>query len=111
MTLYKEKHIIYAVKETPIINDALLEDAVICGIDKIAEVVSSGLDTPGTIPSLCSKQFLTIYQKADMIISKGQGNFEALSEERGPFFFLFMAKCHMVARGLGCKIGDIFLLS
>jgi len=110
-TLYKEKRIIYAVKEKPIINDALLEDAVACGIDKIAEVVSSGLDTPGTIPYLCSKKFLTIYQKADMIISKGQGNFEALSDEMGPIFFLFMAKCPMVAKGLDCKIGDVFLLS
>jgi len=110
-THYKEKQIIYAVKERPIINDALLEDAVACGIDKIAEVVSSGLDSPGTIPSLCSKKFLTIYQNADMIISKGQGNFEALSEEIGPIFFLFMAKCQMVAKGLDCKIGDIFLLS
>lgn len=109
-SLYKNKKIIYAVKEIPIINDALLEDARACGIDKIAEVVSSGLDTPGTIPSLCSKNFLDIYQKAEMVISKGQGNFEALSEEKRSIFFLFMAKCPLVATNLQCQIGDIFLL-
>ena len=106
--LYEEKKIIYAVKEIPIINDALLEDARACGIDKIAEVVSSGLDSPGTIPSLCSKKFLDIYHQAEMIISKGQGNFEALSDEKRPIFFLFMAKCPVVAKNLTCKIGDIF---
>ena len=108
--LYKDKRIIYAVKEKPIINDALMEDAYRCGIDRMAEVVSSGLDTPGTVLSLCSKKFLKIYKDADMIISKGQGNFEALSEQKRPIFFLFMAKCPVVAKHVGCNLGDIILL-
>ena len=106
---YNNKRIFYAVKEKPIINDALAKDAYICGIDKEAEIISSGLDTPGTILSLCSKEFLKIYNSADMVISKGQGNFEALSEAKRPIFFLFMAKCPVVAKDIDCNVGDIIL--
>jgi len=108
--LDKDKKIIYAVKQSPIINDVLMQDARDCGIDKIAEVISSGADAPGTIPELCSKEFLKIYKQADMVISKGQGNFEALSSRPPePTFFLFMAKCPVVARDIGCNQRDIIL--
>ena len=106
----KDKKIIYAVKDKPVINDALIKDAAACGIDKIAEVISSGSDAPGTVLSLCSKKFMSIYKKADMIISKGQGNFEALSEGKRPVFFLFMAKCPIIAREAKCNVGDLVLL-
>ena len=90
---YPDKEITYAVKEKPIINDVLLEDAKMCGIDKLATVVSSGIARPGTIPRLCSKAFQKTLKQADMIISKGQGNYEALSETKEyPLYFLFMAK-------------------
>ncbi|MFA7677469.1 MAG: ARMT1-like domain-containing protein [Candidatus Omnitrophota bacterium] len=104
------KDIIYAVKAFPVINDALRQDAVFCGIDKLATIVSSGSDAPGTVLSLCKKSFLKLYKKADMVISKGQGNFEALSGARRPIFFLFMAKCPVIAEYAGCKLGDIALL-
>jgi len=103
------KEIIYAVKEKPAINDALIEDAYYCGIDKIAKVMSSGVDAPGTVLSLCSKKFLKVYRNADMIISKGQGNFEALSNTRRPIFFMFMAKCPVIAREVNCNVGDVIL--
>lgn len=105
----KSKKIIYAVKDKPAINDALIKDAVICGVDKVAQVISSGADAPGTILSLCSKEFIKIFYKADMVISKGQGNFEALSQNRRPIFFLFMAKCPVIARVADCNLGDINL--
>ena len=108
--LDKNKRIIYAVKKKPIINDALIEDARKCGIYKIAEIISSGLDIPGTVLPLCSKNFLEVYKNSDMIISKGQGNFESLSDEKKPIFFLFMAKCPVVAKDVGCKVGDVILL-
>ncbi len=107
---YKDKKVIYAVKGKPVINDALAEDAYICGIDKIAEVISCGSDAPGTVLFLCSKDFLKVYKGADMIISKGQGNFEALSQQKRPIFFLFMAKCPVVSKDVGCDVGDIILL-
>ena len=112
--LCKDKRIIYAVKGKPIINDALAEDAYQCGIDKVAEIVSTGLNLPGTVLSLCSQKFLKIFKDADIVISKGQGNFEALSEgirkTKKQVFFLFMAKCDVVARHVGCKLGDIILI-
>ncbi|TRZ83847.1 DUF89 family protein, partial [bacterium] len=94
----------------PIINDALIEDARVAGIQKYAKIISSGVDTPGTVLSLCSSEFLKMYRRAEMIISKGQGNFEALSNSKRPIFFLFMAKCPVVAQDMRCKVGDIILL-
>lgn len=107
---HPEKRIIYAVKERPIINDALMEDASRCGVGDVAELVSSGSDAPGTILRQASKEFLRIFEEADMIISKGQGNFETLSEEEGPIFYLFMAKCQVVANHLGCGLREAILL-
>ena len=109
-SLYPDKEIIYAVREKPIINDALISDAYFCGIDKVAQVISSGCDAPGTVLSLCSQDFLKVYKKADMIISKGQGNFEALWGKRDRIFFLFMAKCPVVAKEVGSRVGEKILL-
>lgn len=103
---YPEKIIYFAVKDKPIINDALFEDAKACGIDKMAKIISNGSDAPGTIISLCSKEFRRIYRKARMVISKGQGNFETLSQEKKAIFFLFMVKCQVVAKHTHCKLGD-----
>lgn len=105
-----EKEIVYAVRERPIINDALKEDAVKAGIDNFAEIISSGSEVPGTILPLCSKEFLRIFKKADLVISKGQGNYETLSDEKRPIFFLFMAKCPVIARHVDCGIGEIVLV-
>ena len=105
----KNKEIIFAVKAKPIINDVLFEDAVVCGIDKCALIISSGCDAPGTLLKFCSREFLKVYRDIDLVISKGQGNFEALAEEKRPIFFLFRAKCPVVAKHLGCKLGDIIV--
>ncbi|MEJ2355990.1 MAG: ARMT1-like domain-containing protein [candidate division WOR-3 bacterium] len=106
----KHKEILYAVREKPIINDALKEDAVEAGIDNFAEIISSGSEVPGTIIPLCSKPFIDIFKKSDMTISKGQGNYETLSDETRPIFFLFMAKCPVIARDVDCKVGEIILV-
>jgi damage-control phosphatase, subfamily I len=106
---YPGKNMYYAVKDRPIINDALIYDAHFCGIDKTAHVISNGTDAPGTVLSICSKEFRDIYQKSDMIISKGQGNFESLSENKKPVFYLFMVKCPVVAKETNCAMGDIVL--
>jgi uncharacterized protein with ATP-grasp and redox domains len=106
----KNKEIVYAVREKPIINDALKEDAVKAGIDNFAEIISSGSEIPGTIIPLCSKPFIDIFKKSDLVISKGQGNYETLSDEKRPIFFLFMAKCPVIARDVDCEVGDIILV-
>ena len=103
------KKIIYVVRSAPIINDATVEDAEFCGLNKIARVISSGSDVAGTPLEICSQEFLSLFNNASFIISKGQGNFETLSDEKGPIFFLFKAKCPIVARELNCNIGDMIL--
>ncbi len=105
-----EKQILFAVRERPVINDALREDALFCGIDGRAEVISSGVDAPGTVLKYCSPEFIEIFRDADMVISKGQGNYEALNEEAREVFFLFRAKCPVVARNAGVDVGDIVLI-
>jgi len=105
------KEVIYVVKGKPIINDALIEDALFCGINRTAKVISSGSDAPGTLLKYCSPEFIRLYQKAELIISKGQGNYEALSEEDRPIFFLFRVKCPVIAEDVGCNVGDMILVS
>ena len=104
------KEVIYVVKGKPIINDALIEDALFCGINEIAKIISSGSDAPGTLLEYCSPEFVRLYQKAELIISKGQGNYEALSEEDRPIFFLFRAKCPVIAEDVDCNVGDMVLV-
>lgn len=108
--LYPATDVYYAVKEKPAINDALREDARMCGVDRVARVISNGGDVPGTILLFCSEEFRERFKSADMIISKGQGNYESLSQERGPLFFLFMVKCPVVAKHTRCPIGETVLL-
>jgi uncharacterized protein with ATP-grasp and redox domains len=103
------KQVIYVVRGKPIINDALIEDAIFCGINKVAKITSSGSDAPGTIMKYCSSEFIELYQNAELIISKGQGNYEALSEEDKLIFFLFKAKCSVIAENAGCNVGDMVL--
>ena len=107
--LYPKKRLTYVVKEKPIINDALMADARQCGLDKIVPVISSGLDTPGTVLSLTSRRFKKAYRDAEAVVSKGQGNFEALEDGGKDIFYLFMAKCQVVARHIGCEVGSIVL--
>ena len=89
-----------AVRGYPIINDATLADAQISGLDQICPVISNGTACPGTPLAQCSEEFRQRFQAADLIISKGMGNFETLSEESAPIFFLFTVKCSQVARHL-----------
>ncbi len=102
----------YAVKSNPIINDALMEDAKFAGIDKIAElmVIDAGkrVSAPGAVLTNSSRDFLERLESADMIISKGQGNYEALSDRQG-IFFLLMVKCPLVARDIGVEVGEMVL--
>jgi len=102
--------VIYVVRAHPIINDATREDALLAGIDKVADIVSSGCDAPGNILKFCSDKFLSIYRSADLIISKGQGNYEGLSDEERPIFFLLRAKCHVIASDIGINEESIVLM-
>jgi len=100
----------YAVRSKPIINDATLEDAREAGIDTVAEIISSGCDAPGTILDICSSRFKRIFEETDMIISKGQGNYETLSNQRRPIFFLLKVKCPVIAHDIGIKTNSVILI-
>ncbi|MGD8781203.1 MAG: ARMT1-like domain-containing protein [Ignavibacteria bacterium] len=104
------KKIVYAVRSKPILNDVTLEDAYNLGIDKICEVMESGSKVAGTVLSQCTKEFIDLYNKADMVISKGQGNFETLLNEERPIYFLFKVKCDTIANRAGLPEGKGVLL-
>ena len=111
-----DQQILFAVRGKPIINDALREDAQFCGLDRQCEIISNGTNCPGTPLSRCSAEFREAFNQADLIISKGQGNFETLSEVRAPIYFLLSVKCPVVARhifentGRSVQNGDMILL-
>ncbi len=104
------KPVIFVVRSGPILNDAIREDAIEAGIDKVATIIENGCAAPGIIFDKATDEFLEHFEKAELIISKGMGNFETLSERPDrPIFYMLRAKCQMVARHLGVKLGDVIL--
>jgi len=99
-----------SVKKTPIINDATKEDALFFGLGRYANIIDSGDSWIGTHPGLCSKTFRKVYDTADLIVSKGQANYESLEEQHDPrILFLLKAKCPVVSRSLKVKLNDIVI--
>lgn len=99
--------IVYAVREEPILNDVTMVEAKEIGLDKVCHLISSGSRAPGMLIDEASKEFMNFYNKADIIISKGQGNYEALSDEKRSIFFLLRAKCNVIAREFGLSEGSL----
>jgi uncharacterized protein with ATP-grasp and redox domains len=105
------KDVIAVVKGSPVINDATLYDASAAGLGECATVIDNGNDGIGTLLEACSQPFMDAYRSADLIISKGQANYETLVQEKDArTFFLFKVKCPVVARVLNRKNGDIVLI-
>jgi hypothetical protein len=103
-------HVTVAVRGGPVLNDATLADAQAVGLDRIAEVIDNGSDAPGTILDDCSQAFQDSFKRADIIIAKGQGNFETLCEAPANIFFLLKIKCSVVANQTGLPIGTQALI-
>ena len=100
-------NLIYAVRGAPVINDATLDDARYVGMDNVADLISNGYDAPSTILERCSDEFMEVFDRADVIISKGQGNLEGLlGKTDKEVYFLLMVKCEVIADALGVKKGD-----
>jgi len=108
--MYKIDEILFAVKGTPIINDATIEDAEDVGLNKLSGMgfVKIGVEVQGTGMKRNSKEFLNILDSMDVVIAKGHDNYGALSEHCG-IFFLLMATCSVIAEELGVDIGDLVL--
>jgi uncharacterized protein with ATP-grasp and redox domains len=110
-TLLKEKRfkrIGLVVKGGPIINDATLDDALYLGLDKLPNVkfmtISNG--EAGTGPQRSSQDVEDWIQAHDLVIAKGQSNYEGLSEFH-ELFFALIVKCPIVARDLHVAVGNI----
>jgi len=94
-----------AVRGGPVINDATMADARVVGLHEIVEIIDNGSDAPGTLLDDCSREFKRRFTEADLILAKGQGNFETLCDEPHNLFFLFKAKCSVIAAHAGVPIG------
>ena len=109
----KQKKITYVVKANPIINDALTVDANFAGIDEIATIIEgdSGqkLSSPGMLLSYASKKFIEIFESSDMVISKGQCNYEGLSDIDREVFFMLVVKCPLVAEDIKSEVSKLIL--
>jgi uncharacterized protein with ATP-grasp and redox domains len=103
------KDAVVAVKEGPILNDATMEDAMQVCLDGVAIPMSNGSDMIGTVLDDCSEEFRNVFHAADVIISKGQGNYEGLDERPENIYFVLTAKCRVVAEALGVEEGDAVL--
>jgi len=102
----KDKDITYAVRHEPIINDITMEEAYLTGIDACAKIITTGCNAPGVLFNECSEEFLETYLEADIVLSKGQGNYESLSEDSRDIFFLLKAKCPVIAKAFGKDLND-----
>ena len=94
---FTSEKVTVAVRGAPAINDATLYDAKEAGLDRVARLIDNGSGAPATVLSDCSPEFIDIFKKADVIIAKGQGNYESLSSSDANIFFLFRVKCDLVA--------------
>ncbi len=99
----------YVVKEAPVQNDLTMDDLKKTGIrDRFKNVITSGTDTPGLDLSLASPEFMSLYYDADLIIAKGMGHYETLTEVElpAPTFLLMKAKCRPIALSLGVNLNS-----
>ncbi len=108
---YPERNhkITVVVRGAPVINDATLEDARSIGLDKLVPVIDNGDDAPATLLHRVSEKMMKLYEQADLVISKGMGNFETLDEEKKRIYFLLKVKCSVVARSLKVPEGSLIL--
>ena len=105
----KRDHLTYVVRGGPVINDATRADAEFTGMTEIVDVMDNGSDAPGTILDQCSSAFKRAFDDADLVVAKGQGNFESLSDADQHIFFIFKVKCPVVAAHTDCPTGSMMI--
>jgi hypothetical protein len=98
-----------AVRGRPVLNDATLADAEQAGLAHLGEIISNGSDAPGTVLDDCAPVFRAHFQNADLVIAKGQGNYETLAGTNQHIFFLLKIKCDVLSRALGWPRGSLVL--
>jgi hypothetical protein len=90
--------ITYVTRTLPIMNDATLKDGLSMGMGKVAQIMENGVSEhfPGTFLKRVDSELKKLIKKSDLVISKGGGNYDSLTEEeklKGKTSFLFLAKC------------------
>ncbi len=110
LTVINHSNIYFAVRGDPVINDATIADAADVGIDQYAKIITTGDDAPGVILQTSSPEFKQMFYSADVIISKGQGNFEGLSDIDRNIYFLLVTKCKHVATHIGVQEKEFVVL-
>lgn len=98
-----------AVRGRAVLNDATRDDAAMAGYGDDIEIIDNGLDAPGTILEECSEEFQRRFAAADLVIAKGQGNFETLSDAPGRIVFLLKVKCPVISHHTGCPLGHLLV--
>jgi hypothetical protein len=107
--LLARKNITVAVKGGPAINDALRVDAEVAGLFGLVEVIDNGTDGAGTLLETCSAEFQRRFENADLIVAKGQANYETLDDCPREIFFLLKIKCPLVGRHIGREVGSLVI--
>ena len=106
--LYPDVNYTYMVRGKPIINDVTMKEAKAYGFDALCNLVDSGVNTPGFAYNRANKNAQELFDNADIVISKGMGNYECLTPiARENICFLLKVKCQVVANSLNKEIGDI----
>lgn len=100
---------VVAVRGSPVLNDATVADAEQAGLSDYCEIISNGSDAPGTVLEDCSPAFRERFTEADLVIAKGQGNYESLAGADKHLFFLLKIKCDVLSRDLGWPLGSLVL--
>lgn len=98
--------VIAVVRGMPIINDVTMHDAQSTDLTGVCRVISSGSDASGTPLAICSDEFRDLFDSVDLVIAKGQGNYESLHEEQRQVFHLFVAKCPVISVAVGVAEGS-----
>jgi len=98
------------VRKAPIINDVTRADAEAVGLGRLAKLVDIGTEALGVPLSQCSAEFRDLFASADLVISKGQANFETLDEAERPVFHILRAKCEHMASFLSVPLGSAVLV-
>jgi len=108
LSLYPKIKLTYMTRGNAIINDVTYEEAKEAGFSEVCELLSSGVNTPGFVYNRANQASQKLFDSADLILTKGMGNYECLSEIKGKnLFFLLKVKCNVVARSIGKEVGDI----
>jgi len=102
--------IYFATRGLPVVNDSVEEDAYLIGMDEYATIISNGDYSLGTVLTRTSEEFNRLFEKADVIIAKGQANYECLSTVDKNTYFLLMTKCDVIADDIGCPQMKMILM-